>query len=52
MGVIIEICTKHPGGPTRMRVTDMKIQRPPSGPRNPNDKRFGGASKFKRTIRG
>jgi hypothetical protein len=24
MGVIIEICVKHPGGPTRMRVADIR----------------------------
>jgi hypothetical protein len=23
MGVVIEICIKHPGGPTRMTVTDI-----------------------------
>jgi hypothetical protein len=23
MGVVIEICVKHPGGPTRMTVTDI-----------------------------
>jgi hypothetical protein len=23
MGVVIEICVKYPGGPTRMTVTDM-----------------------------
>jgi hypothetical protein len=23
MGVVIEICTKYPGGPTRITVTDM-----------------------------
>jgi hypothetical protein len=23
MGVVIEICIKYPGGPTRMRVTDI-----------------------------
>ena len=24
MGVVIEICIKYPGGPTQMRVTDMR----------------------------
>jgi hypothetical protein len=23
MGVVIEICVKYPGGPTRMKVTDL-----------------------------
>jgi hypothetical protein len=26
MGVVIEICIKYPGGPTRMRVTDITVQ--------------------------
>ena len=26
MGVVIEICIKHPGGPTRMTVTDIITQ--------------------------
>jgi hypothetical protein len=25
MGVVIEICVKYPGGPTRITVTDMHI---------------------------
>jgi hypothetical protein len=25
MGVVIEICIKYPGGPTRMRGTDVRI---------------------------
>ena len=26
MGVVIEICAKYPGGPTRMTVTDVRKQ--------------------------
>jgi hypothetical protein len=28
MGVVIEICVKHPGDPTRMRVTDIHHSTP------------------------
>jgi hypothetical protein len=35
MGVVIEICGKYPGGPTRIRVTDVLPLCSPSGPSGP-----------------
>jgi hypothetical protein len=34
MGVVIEICVKFPGGPTRMNATDMQRPFPNSNGRN------------------